>query len=194
VSNDVNAGGRREGVVDGEARPAAETTIHVSVVETGLGPMVAAATDAGLCLLEYASPGREHAQIEAMRRHVPGTVVRGRHPHVDHVARELTDYFAARLTTFTVPIVAPGTPFQEKVWHQLLAIPYGQTRSYEEIAHAAGTPQGMRAVGLANGSNRLAIVIPCHRVINKSGRLGGYGGELWRKQRLLQLEQGLPLF
>jgi len=181
-------------MVSGDARPAAETTIHVSTVETGLGPMIAAATDAGLCLLEYSSPDREGAQIEAMRRHVPGTVTRGRHPHVEHVTRELADYFAARLTTFTVPILAAGTPFQERVWHQLLAIPYGQTRSYEEIAEAVGAPQGMRAVGLANGSNRLAIVIPCHRVINKSGKLGGYGGELWRKQRLLQLEQGLPLF
>jgi O-6-methylguanine DNA methyltransferase len=87
------------------------------------------------------------------------------------------------------PLVAPGTPFQEKVWAQLLRIPCGETCSYEDLARAVGVPNGQRAVGLANGMNRIAIVIPCHRVVNKSGKLGGYGGLLWRKAALLELEK-----
>ena len=103
---------------------------------------------------------------------------------------ELADYFAGARTTFDVPIVYPGTAFQQAVWEQLLRIPYGETRSYEDIAVAVGRPSAQRAVGMANGKNRIAIVIPCHRVVNKGGRLGGYGGGLWRKQFLLDLERG----
>src|SRR5204863_8553507 len=97
--------------------------------------------------------------------------------------------FAGRRRTFDVPLVYPGSQFQMSVWRQLLAIPYGETRSYEDIAITVGAPAGCRAVGLANGRNRIAIVIPCHRVVNKGGKLGGYGGGLWRKQFLLDLER-----
>jgi AraC family transcriptional regulator of adaptative response/methylated-DNA-[protein]-cysteine methyltransferase len=86
--------------------------------------------------------------------------------------------------------VYPGTAFQRRVWEQLRAIPYGETRSYEQIAHAVGDAKAVRAVGRANGLNRIAIVIPCHRVINKSGQLGGYAGGLRRKEFLLALERG----
>ena len=92
---------------------------------------------------------------------------------------------------FTVRLVTPGTMFEQRVWAALRAIPYGKTVSYEELAGTIGEPPGAaRAVGRANGMNRVAIVIPCHRVITKHGNLGGYGGGLWRKQRLLELEQG----
>src|SRR5207237_2748973 len=90
---------------------------------------------------------------------------------------------------FHVPVTYPGSPFQRAVWEQLLRIPYGETRSYEDVARALGTAAAQRAVGRANGQNRIAILIPCHRVVNKDGRLGGYGGGLWRKQFLLELEQ-----
>ena len=106
------------------------------------------------------------------------------------MAKELKSYFQGKLREFSVTPVMRGTPFQEKVWKQLLKIPYGKTRSYEQIAKAVGRPQAQRAVGTANGQNRMAILIPCHRVVNKSGSLGGYGGGLWRKRRLLTLEQG----
>ena len=85
---------------------------------------------------------------------------------------------------------APGSPFEERVWRALCEIPFGETRSYEDVARVVGSPKGVRAVGRANGLNRIAIVIPCHRVVNKSGELGGYGGGLWRKRRLLHLERG----
>ena len=89
-----------------------------------------------------------------------------------------------------MPLIYPGTPFQERVWDGLLRIPYGETWSYEDLAKHVGTPKGSRAVGMANGRNRIAILIPCHRVVNKGGKLGGYGGGLWRKQFLLDLEHG----
>ena len=110
---------------------------------------------------------------------------------------QLAGYFAGTVKQFSVPLVAPGTPFEETVWQALLRIPYGQTRSYIEIARELGSREGQRAVGRANGLNRIAIVIPCHRVVNHRGGLGGYGGGLWRKERLLDLERGpgqQPLF
>ncbi|MGH8607530.1 MAG: methylated-DNA--[protein]-cysteine S-methyltransferase, partial [Gammaproteobacteria bacterium] len=97
--------------------------------------------------------------------------------------------FAGSSRSFSVPVTYPGTSFQRRVWEHLLAIPYGETRSYQELAVAVGEPKAVRAVGRANGLNRISILIPCHRVINKDGELGGYGGGLRRKQYLLDLER-----
>lgn len=102
---------------------------------------------------------------------------------------QLASYFAGLTYSFDLPIAPTGTPFQRRVWDALLAIPYGETRSYGAIAHAIGIPNASRAVGLANGRNPIAIVIPCHRVIGANGTLTGYGGGLWRKKILLDLEQ-----
>ncbi len=169
----------------------------VTWIETPVGPMVAAATDQGVCLLEYTDPRRLEPQIAGLRRRVAPHVVIGDHPHLAALRDQLAGYFAGTLKQFSVPLVAPGTPFEERVWQALLEIPYGQTRSYIEIARDIGSPEGQRAVGRANGLNRIAIVIPCHRVVNHGGGLGGYGGGLWRKERLLDLEHGpgqRPLF
>ena len=166
-------------------------------IDTPLGPMAAAATDAGLCLLEYTDPRRLDAQIAGLRKRIGPRIVEGDHHHLKSLRAQLDGYFAGTLKQFTVPLVAPGTPFEESVWEALLRIPYGRTRSYIEIARELGSPDGQRAVGRANGLNRIAIVIPCHRVVNHGGGLGGYGGGLWRKERLLDLERGpgqKPLF
>jgi AraC family transcriptional regulator of adaptative response/methylated-DNA-[protein]-cysteine methyltransferase len=175
----------------------AAPTVTVTGIETPLGPMVAAATDQGVCLLEYSDPHRLEPQIAGLRRRVASDVVAGDHPHLAALRQQLAGYFAGTLKQFSVPLVAPGTPFEESVWQALLRIPYGQTRSYIEIARELGSREGQRAVGRANGLNRIAIVIPCHRVVNHDGGLGGYGGGLWRKERLLDLERGpgqRPLF
>jgi len=103
-------------------------------------------------------------------------------------AEELRTYFAGILRVFRVPLDLVGTDFQLSVWRQLLTIPYGETRSYAQIAEAIGRPTAVRAVGAANGSNPVAIVVPCHRVIGSSGKLTGYGGGLPLKKRLLELE------
>jgi O-6-methylguanine DNA methyltransferase len=108
---------------------------------------------------------------------------------LDRLQSELASYFAGSLRKFSVSLAYPGTAFQRRVWEQLLTIPYGQTRSYEDLAIALGDRKAVRAVGRANGLNRISIVIPCHRVVNKDGGLGGYGGGLRRKEFLLDLEQ-----
>ena len=108
----------------------------------------------------------------------------------DDVVAQLTEYFEGRRRTFDLSLAPHGTPFQQRVWRALLDIPYGQTMSYGELAARIGQPTASRAVGLANGSNPIPIVIPCHRVIGANGKLTGYGGGLPIKQRLLALEQG----
>jgi len=174
-----------------------EATATVSWIGTPLGPMVAAATDEGICLLEYTDPARLQTQAARLRKRIAPRIVSGDHPHLAGLREQLSGYFAGARRRFSVPLVAPGTPFEVSVWQALLRIPYGQTRSYLEIARELGSREGQRAVGRANGLNRIAIVIPCHRVVNHGGGLGGYGGGLWRKERLLDLERGpgqRPLF
>ncbi|HEX2221322.1 MAG TPA: methylated-DNA--[protein]-cysteine S-methyltransferase [Candidatus Limnocylindria bacterium] len=156
---------------------------------TPLGPVLAAASDAGVCLLEFTDRRMLPAQVAAVRRRI-GSIRHGDHPHLDRLAAELDAYFSGALRRFSVPIDAPGSAFQERVWAALRGIPYGETVSYAELARRVGERRASRAVGRANGSNRVAIVVPCHRVINADGRLGGYGGGLGRKKRLLELEGG----
>ncbi|MFH9980922.1 methylated-DNA--[protein]-cysteine S-methyltransferase [Streptomyces sp. NPDC017179] len=107
---------------------------------------------------------------------------------------QLEAYFGGELKEFTVPMRLHGTPFQRSVWDQLRKIPYGETRSYGDLATALGNPGASRAVGLANGKNPVGIIVPCHRVIGTGGSLTGYGGGLPRKQRLLDFERGAALF
>ena len=166
--------------------------ILTTTIDSPIGPLCAGARDDGVCLLEFTAPERLEPQLEALQRALGGTVRDGDHEHLRRLRAELAEYFAGRLRDFTVPLVAPGTPFQERVWQALREIPYGQTRSYEDLARQVSTVTAQRAVGRANGSNRIAIVIPCHRVVNKGGGLGGYGGGLWRKEVLLRLEGAGP--
>ena len=163
--------------------------IRLAWIDTPLGPMIAGANDSGLVLLEFTDRRMLEAQLTTLRRRFKAALVPSEHPHLAAVRRELAEYFAGTRDVFTVPVSAPGTPFEERVWRALQTIPPGETRSYEDIARAVGSPAAVRAVGRANGMNRIAIVIPCHRVVNKNGELGGYGGGLWRKRRLLQLER-----
>jgi AraC family transcriptional regulator of adaptative response/methylated-DNA-[protein]-cysteine methyltransferase len=180
--------GRLVGVPPGAARDGAGGVL-LRRLSGPLGPMVAGATEQGVCLLEFGEPARLEAQLAAVRRRFDGPTLPGSNGHLDTLERELGAYFAGTLRSFTVPVVVAGTTFQERVWSALRAIPYGETRSYEQVAEAVSSPRAVRAVGMANGRNRVAIVIPCHRVVNKSGDLGGYGGGLWRKRFLLELER-----
>ena len=163
--------------------------VLLSWLRTPLGPLVAGATAEGVCLLEFTDRRMLETQFATVRRLFSGSIVPGSNRHLDVLERELAGYFSGALKKFTVPLVYPGTPFQRRVWEQLLTIPYGETRSYEQLATAIGNPEAVRAVGHANGLNRISILIPCHRVINKNGQLGGYGGGLRRKQYLLELER-----
>jgi AraC family transcriptional regulator, regulatory protein of adaptative response / methylated-DNA-[protein]-cysteine methyltransferase len=167
--------------------------LQVTWMESPLGPLVAAASARSVVLLEFTERRMLETQFDTLRRRFQVGIVPGENPHLAQLKRELAEYFDGRRQTFTVPLEYPGTEFQRKVWNALLQIPYGETRSYEDIARAVGAPAAVRAVGTTNGLNRIAIVIPCHRVVNKGGKLGGYGGGLWRKQALLSLEQGQQL-
>ncbi|HEU4684585.1 MAG TPA: methylated-DNA--[protein]-cysteine S-methyltransferase [Nitrospira sp.] len=163
--------------------------VLLSWLRSPIGPLVAGATSDGICLLEYADRRRLEAHFAVLETLLNAPIVPGSNRHIDRLHDELARYFEGSLRNFSVPLVYPGTAFQRRVWQQLLAIPYGETRSYEQIAVAVGAPTAVRAVGRANGLNRIAIVIPCHRVINKDGKLGGYGGGLRRKEYLLELER-----
>jgi AraC family transcriptional regulator, regulatory protein of adaptative response / methylated-DNA-[protein]-cysteine methyltransferase len=163
--------------------------VHMTRILTPLGPMIAGATEEGLCLLEFSDRRMLELQLRRVGRLFGLPMVPGRHEVLDRIETELADYFAGILQDFTVPLVVPGSEFQRSVWDMLQTIPYGETRSYAEQAVAIGRPTAVRAVARANGDNRIAIVIPCHRVVGSDGKLTGYGGGLWRKQFLLDLEQ-----
>jgi AraC family transcriptional regulator of adaptative response/methylated-DNA-[protein]-cysteine methyltransferase len=164
-------------------------SLFLDWIRSPLGPLVAGATSGGVCLLEYSDRRMLEAEFATLGKLFDAKPVPGTNQHLERLHGELEGYFAGTLRAFTVPLVYPGTSFQRRVWEQLLAIPYGETRSYQEVAAALDDLKAVRAVGRANGLNRIAIVIPCHRVVNKNGELGGYGGGLHRKRYLLDLER-----
>ncbi len=155
-----------------------------------IGPLTLGANNDGVCLIEFHDDNRVNTQLTALHRWFNAGTRSGMNHHLEALQHELDVYFAGKLRVFTVPLLYPGTPFQRRVWEQLQLIPYGETISYSEMAIRMGDAKALRAVGHANGQNRLAVVIPCHRVISKGGGLGGYGGGLERKKSLLELEQG----
>jgi AraC family transcriptional regulator of adaptative response/methylated-DNA-[protein]-cysteine methyltransferase len=171
-------------------RGAGLDSVTLGFVESPIGPLVAGADDRGVCLLEFSDRRMLEAQLRTLQRRLGRALVPGDHPHLTRLKEELAEYFRGERRAFEVPLHAPGTPFQERVWQELLKIPYGEVRSYDAIARRVGSPRAVRAVGRANGMNRIAIVIPCHRVVGKDGALVGYGGGMRRKEWLLDLEQG----
>lgn len=172
---------------------ARRTVIHLRQLDSPLGPLLAGAVDEGLCLLEFAERRALERQLTVLARHLDALLLPGDHVHLDAVARELEAYFAGGAVEFHTPLALPGTAFQRRVWEELRRIPAGTTISYGELARRTGDANASRAVARANGDNRVAILVPCHRVIGADGRLTGYGGGLWRKQRLLELEGGNAL-
>jgi len=163
------------------------------MLATPLGPMLAGATDRGICLLEFTDRRMLPTQLRVLQRRLGMPVVAGHHAHLDRLRAQLDGYFAGSRRQFDVPFVAPGSDFQERTWAELRRLTSGETVSYEELATRVGVPRAQRAVGTANGANRIALVIPCHRVVRKSGETGNYGGGRWRKEWLLAHEAaGLP--
>ncbi|MEJ2287772.1 MAG: methylated-DNA--[protein]-cysteine S-methyltransferase [Deinococcales bacterium] len=163
--------------------------VHVSRVTTPLGPMLLGTTDEAVCLLEFTDRPMLETQLGRLSRRLDAVFVPGANEVGRALEAELDAYFRGDRTHFETPLLTLGTAFQERVWEELRSIPYGATRSYGEQARRIGAPKAVRAVARANGDNRLAILIPCHRVIGADGKLVGYGGGLWRKRYLLELEQ-----
>jgi AraC family transcriptional regulator of adaptative response/methylated-DNA-[protein]-cysteine methyltransferase len=164
--------------------------IVVKTVDSPVGPLLLGATERGVCLCEFADRGgRARIEKRLFERH-KRTAVDGDSPHIATLERQLAEYFAGTRRDFDLPLDLAGSPWQRKVWDGLLSIPFGETRGYGELAEALGKPGGARAVGRANGENYVAIVVPCHRVIEAGGGLRGYGGGLERKRWLLEHESG----
>lgn len=159
-------------------------------VESPLGPLILAATAEAICLLEFSHADRLEGRLAALRQRYAQSIVPGTSAGLQDLRRQLSEYFSCKRRGFDVQLAYPGTSFQQQVWTALLEIPYGETWSYLDVAKRIGDPGSTRAVGAANGMNPIAIVVPCHRVINADGKLGGYGGGLWRKRILLDLERG----
>jgi O-6-methylguanine DNA methyltransferase len=156
--------------------------------DTPIGEMIAVSNDLGICLLEFRDKKDIDAELRKLERDFGEVIEAGQNPHLDLLTQELTAYFMGKLTQFSVAVLTHGTAFQKSVWSSLQTIPYGQTKSYGDIAKVIHNPNSVRAVGAANGNNRIAIIIPCHRVIGTNGKLTGYAGGLWRKEWLLKHE------
>lgn len=163
--------------------------LKASWLDTKLGPMLAIADEYELYLLEFVERRGLEREIEKLRLKTKAAIVPGITKPITSIKAELKAYFAGSLREFKTPLHLLGSPFQKQVWQELLRIPYGETRSYLAQASAIGKKTACRAVANANGANQLAIVIPCHRIINSNGQIGGYGGGVARKQWLLDLEQ-----
>lgn len=163
--------------------------LHSISLKTPLGEMIAIANDEALLLLQFKDCRNLENQIKRLRYKTLSAIVPGYVAPLRLIEKELTEFFKGERTHFQTPFRMLGSAFQIKIWEELLKIPHGEVRSYSEIAILAGNPAATRAVGNANGANQLAIVIPCHRVINMTGKLGGYAGGVEKKVWLLDLEK-----
>jgi methylated-DNA-[protein]-cysteine S-methyltransferase len=161
--------------------------VTVGVIETSAGPFGAVFTPRGLARLTLPSESPA-AALDWIRRHAPGAAQLPADERLATLARELHAYLAGQLRSFTTPVDLHGTDFQRQVWTALTRIPYGEVRSYADIAAAVGRPKAVRAVGATNGRNPVPVIVPCHRVIGKDGSLTGYAGGLDFKRLLLRVE------
>jgi AraC family transcriptional regulator of adaptative response/methylated-DNA-[protein]-cysteine methyltransferase len=163
--------------------------INITRLETPLGTMFACAAEQGICLLEFTDRKMLETELKSLAKQLNANIIQGANKHFDLLRRQLDEYFEGKRKEFTIQLFTPGTEFQQSVWKVLQTIPYGSTYSYKQQAIALKKPDAFRAVANANGMNRISIIIPCHRVIGEDGNLIGYGGGLWRKKWLLDLEK-----
>lgn len=175
------------GVAPGKLAPAA--LLRADWIDTPLGAMIAVADASALHLLEFADRKALPTELKRLHTRAKGSLGLGRFAPTDQVQAQLERYFNGTDPQFTVPLSLDGSSFTKSVWAHLQTIPAGHTQSYGQIAEALGRPTAARAVARANGANQIALLIPCHRVIGADGALTGYGGGLWRKQRLIALER-----
>lgn len=163
--------------------------ITATMIESPVGRLILGATSDAVCLLEFPDRRALEVQIETLRKRFSAPVIPGHNKWTRTAERQLKEYFARKREQFDLPLNYPGTPFQVQVWNELLKIPYGETIAYATLAKRIQRDGACRAVGTANGANRIAIIIPCHRVIEATGALRGYGGGLRNKQWLLDHER-----
>jgi AraC family transcriptional regulator, regulatory protein of adaptative response / methylated-DNA-[protein]-cysteine methyltransferase len=163
--------------------------IVTAKIDTPLGLMIVGATKEGICLLEFNDRRMLNTEYKDLAKLLKTTIEEGENKHIRTIRKQLNEYFNGCRKEFTIPLVTPGSEFQQTVWKELQNIPFGATRTYQGQAEALNKPDAIRAVANANGMNRISIVIPCHRVIGSDGKLTGYGGGLRRKKWLLDHEK-----
>lgn len=168
---------------------ATDSVILVDRVTTPLGPMFVCATERGICLLEFVDRRMLETEFKDLQRLLGAKIISGENKHIKQAKKEIIEYFSGTRKTFDVKLDAPGTVFQKQVWQVLSTIKYGTTITYQKQAQEIENPNAVRAVASANGYNRISIIVPCHRVIGKNGKLTGYGGGLERKRWLLEHER-----
>ncbi|MBL4805956.1 MAG: bifunctional transcriptional activator/DNA repair protein Ada [Rhodobacteraceae bacterium] len=166
-----------------------DALLRADWIDTPLGAMVAVSDRSALHLLEFSDRKALPAELKKLRKAVKGNIGIGRFDPTNQIETELAAFFAAKSAKFDTKLALHGSPFARDVWQALKQIPAGETRSYSDIARGIGNPAAVRAVARANGANQIAIAIPCHRVIGADGSLTGYGGGLWRKEKLIALER-----
>lgn len=179
--------------VNDEAKPGWDHEVQkqlvaITRIDTPIGPLIAGANADGICLLEFTDRRKLETQIKVLEKRLNATLYSGTNPFFKSLTRQIKSYFKGELKRFDLPLVMPGTDFQKKVWSAIMDVPYGRVRSYKQQAIEIDNPSAVRAVGHANGDNRIAIIVPCHRIVGNNGELMGYGGGLWRKKYLLELE------
>ncbi len=170
-------------------REVPHSILKAAWLDTPLGPMIAISDDEALYLLEFVDRRGLEREVERLKVKTKAVIIPGSTTPIEQIESELQGYFNGSLQQFKTPLHLLGSPFQKLVWQELMRIPYGQTRSYGEQAEAIGNQKAYRAVANANGANQLAIIIPCHRIINSNGDLGGYGGGISRKKWLIDFEK-----
>lgn len=165
--------------------------INTTTIDTPIGLMHAAAIEQGICLLDFADTDKLETHINKLQKTFRAELQHGENHHLETLKIQLDEYFIQRRKMFALPLIFSGTDFQNKAWKELQNIPYGTTCTYSQQAENLGNPKATRAVATANANNRIAIIVPCHRVIATNGSLAGYAGGLWRKKFLLHLEQSI---
>ena len=166
-----------------------KTIILISRLTTPLGPMFVCATEKGVCLLEFVDRRMLETEFKDLQKLLNAEIIAGENKHIKQAKKEFVEYFNGQRKTFGVKLQTPGTDFQNSVWESLREIPYGKTSTYQQQAENINKPKAVRAVASANGCNRISIIVPCHRVIGKNGKLIGYGGGIERKHWLIEHER-----
>ena len=166
-----------------------QITIYTIEINTPLGPMIGGTTTEGICLLEFINRIRLEKELVDLQKMLNAVIIAGRNQYSDQLEKEVGEYFEGKRKVFSVPVHTPGNEFSKSVWRMLMNIPYGQTWTYKKQAEMLNNPKAIRAIGTTNGRNRLAIIIPCHRVIGSNGSLVGYAGGIEKKKWLLNFER-----
>ena len=166
-----------------------KSIILFSQLSTPLGQMFICATENGVCLVEFDNNKRREKELIDLQKMLNAHTLAGENDHIKQAKKEIAEYFDGQRKIFEVPLHMPGTDFQVSVWESVCQIPYGTTSTYQQQAKRIKNPKAIRAMGAANGSNRISIIVPCHRVIGKDGKLRGYGSGIEKKRWLLEHER-----